>query len=461
MKVALITAAAFASVASAIGVNPANDTFYSPPDDYASKANGEILKSREVPNPLANLTYQAAYQIMYRSEDSVGNATYGVTTVIVPNDGDASKLVSYQWYEDASYIGCAPSYQLQQTKLDSAYQDLLDLGFYVNTPDYEGPESQFTAGIQAGHSTLDSIRAALASTDITGVSSDAKVSMWGYSGGSIATGWAAQMQPFYASELSSNLQGAAIGGVVANITAVAEETTGTLYAGFLPAGFLGLAMAYPQFESYIKEELLPNATALQSVLTQCMTADLAEFAGQDFFSYFESGRDILYDDEVAKVLDNLTMGDTAPTVHMFMYQGIEDEIAPVENVDELVDTWCSAGASINYIKGPGLDHVGEQANAYSVALSYVSAAVEGSTFTNGCGTTTTTSFNTANSTKSSNATATRTSAHATSAVATGSSNHTASISSSAGAIETNPSSGAGSLSISGIAVLLSAALFVL
>ena len=41
--------------------------------------------------------------------------------------------------------------------------------------------------------------------------------MWGYSGGTVATGWAAALQPTYAKELKSNLIGAAMGGFVTNI----------------------------------------------------------------------------------------------------------------------------------------------------------------------------------------------------------------------------------------------------
>jgi hypothetical protein len=397
----------FGALAGATVVLPQNDTFYEPPSDYSSAANGAILKSRPVPNPLVNLTYESAYQIMYRSEDSLGNATYGVTTVIVPKTANSNMMVSYQWYEDSSYIACAPSYELQVESIDPTYQYLLDLGFYVNTPDYEGPQSEFTAGIQAGHSTLDSVRAALASNSLTGLSSDAKVALWGYSGGSIATGWASQLQPSYASGLSNNLVAAAMGGVVANITAVAEKVDGTIYVGFLPAGFLGLSMAYPQFQSFIKEELEPNATVLYNALSQCMDADLVEFAGQDFFSYFKDGEGVLYQPAVASVMETLTMGANSPSIPMFIYQGLEDEIAPVQNVNQLVDTWCSEGGSITYVQGPGLDHTGEATNGFSAALSYVSAAVHGSSIKNNCGTTTTTSYTTGSSSAASNATSTQ------------------------------------------------------
>ena len=51
---------------------------------------------------------------------------------------------------------------------------------------------------------LNSIRAALKSGKITNIKDDAKVVMWGYSGGSLASGWAAALQPSYAPELGGN-----------------------------------------------------------------------------------------------------------------------------------------------------------------------------------------------------------------------------------------------------------------
>jgi len=77
----------------------------------------------------------------------------------------------------------------------------LNEGWYVVIPDHQGPKSTFVVGESAGHIVLDSIRATLRSGNITGIHEDAKVTLWGYSGGSFASGWAAQMHPTYASEL--------------------------------------------------------------------------------------------------------------------------------------------------------------------------------------------------------------------------------------------------------------------
>ena len=211
---------------------PSDDPFYSPPAGYESATPGTILRSREVPNNLAlssvlPVNIQGAYQLLYRTTDSLGNPEAAVTTVIVPYNADTTKLLSYQIAEDSSWLNCAPSYGLQQGANSSSSSielllmiAALDQGWVVNTPDYEGPQSAFTSGIQAGQATLDSVRAALASGSITGVSSSATYQMWGYSGGALATEWAAELQPTYAPEL--NFAGAAIGGLTPNITSVLD-----------------------------------------------------------------------------------------------------------------------------------------------------------------------------------------------------------------------------------------------
>lgn len=121
---------------------------------------------------------------------------------------------------------------------------LLDQGYYVVTPDYEGPKSTFTVGLQSGKATLNSIRAVLSSGNLTGIDSDAEVMMWGYSGGTIASGWAAAIQSEYAPELGENLIGAALGGFVTNITATAEATDGGLFAGLIANALGGLGNEY-------------------------------------------------------------------------------------------------------------------------------------------------------------------------------------------------------------------------
>lgn len=198
-------------------VLPQDDPFYAVPADVGIYRPGDIIRSRPVPNPLAAFgigpdNIQAAYQLLYRTTNSKDQPTATVTTVIVPHNADFSKLLSYQIEYDSAWTGCDPSYALQRgappvQELFGQYSILvytaaLDKGWVVATPDYEGPNAAFVAGKISGRATLDGVRAALRSERVTGVKPYAQHAMWGYSGGSLASEWAAELQPQYAPELN-------------------------------------------------------------------------------------------------------------------------------------------------------------------------------------------------------------------------------------------------------------------
>jgi len=106
----------------------------------------------------------------------------------------------------------------------------------VNVPDHEGPLASFTAGPQEGHAVLDSVRAALSSRPFPATRENTRYAMWGYSGGSIASTFAAELQYSYAPELE--FTGAAIGGLVPNLTDVIANP-GSSVQSLLPSALLG------------------------------------------------------------------------------------------------------------------------------------------------------------------------------------------------------------------------------
>lgn len=85
----------------------------------------------------------------------------------------------------------SPSYTFYTTKLDPSIPTCLGRGWYVNIADYEGPLASFGSGVQSGHATIDSARAAL--DPRFGISPNAKYVLWGYSGGALASEFAAEL----------------------------------------------------------------------------------------------------------------------------------------------------------------------------------------------------------------------------------------------------------------------------
>src|SRR5688572_12887734 len=230
-------------------VAPDNDPFYEAPDPIPAVPPGTLLRSRPVkiagmgvPLPLE------AWQVMYASTDAKDQPSAVVATIIKPLTSASPArrvLVSYQTAWDSVSLDCAPSYRMRKgdEKEEIAILPLLALGWTVVVSDYEGLLGAYTAGIQAAHGVLDGIRAALSFAP-AGLRSDTPVGMWGYSGGGLATAWAAEFAPTYAPEL--NIAGVAAGGVPPNITAVAKNLDGGLFSGIVLAGTVGMSRAYPE-----------------------------------------------------------------------------------------------------------------------------------------------------------------------------------------------------------------------
>jgi hypothetical protein len=382
---------------------PADDPFYTPPPGYQTEHPGTILRNRSVPYPLAGfgvvpVNVSAAYQILYRSTDTFGNAIAIVSTILVPQNASNTKLLSYQVAEDAADPSCCPSYVFQQgsqtggvfgtivTELElSLIQSALNNGWYVTVPDFLGLKSAFLANTLAGYAVLDGIRATLASSDITLLGSDPTLTMWGYSGGSMATEFAAELQPTYAPEFK--IAGAALGGTIPNILTVLYTINKGAFAGLIATGVVGLGNEYPEIASLIASELLPNKTgAIQQRRTWCLGAAVMDFAFQDIFSYVKDPS-IFNSTTVTKILDANNPGHHTPQIPLMVYKSATDEISPVADTDKLVQSYCNDGASVDY-RREGLDHLSLMFTGAPDALNWLKDRLNGVPAQQGCTNTT-------------------------------------------------------------------------
>lgn len=188
-------------------IPPLQDPWYTAPDGFESAKPGDVLRIREAPGNLTSLASNcsAAYNILYRTTNSQYKPDWAVTTVFVPVT-ESPALLSYQIPYDSAWLDASPSYAFYTS---DGVRSLLDIstglssGWFVNVPDYEGPLASFTAGVQSGHATIDSIRAAFNANETLGLDVDARYAMWGYSGGALASEWAAELAVQYAPEVGS------------------------------------------------------------------------------------------------------------------------------------------------------------------------------------------------------------------------------------------------------------------
>ncbi|EGW31184.1 secretory lipase 1 [Spathaspora passalidarum NRRL Y-27907] len=387
--------------------SPLDDDFYTLPQGYEAAAPGDILKIRPAPAQLSSLfipvNVKNVWQLVVRSEDSFGQPTAFITTIIEPFNADPSKVVSYQTMEDSASLNCSPSYGLQSgspistiaTQYDMTFMvTALDQGYYVASPDYEGFISAFTVGRRSGQAVLDSVRAVINSGNFTGINNDAKVGLWGYSGGALASGWAAALQPSYAPELKSTLVGASLGGFVTNITAVAEIVDGELFAGLIPVALTGISNEYPQAKVLVQENVAPQHLAkFNEAGNKCLIPSIFYF----FFDHILTGTDpmipagfsLLANGQVKSIIESNSLvylnSSYVPEIPIFVYHGTLDMVVPIKDVYVTYDNWCNWGiGSFEFAEDLLNGHLSEQLVGGPAAWTWLDRLLQGGKPINGC-----------------------------------------------------------------------------
>ena len=370
---------------------PSQDPWYSAPNGFESASPGSILRIRSAPGNLTTIfsNSSAAYNILYRTTNAHYQPFWAVTTLFVPKQTKGTELLSYQIPYNTADVNGSPSYVLYgpaSEPINSDIQTALGLGWYVNVPDHEGPLASFLEGVQEGHAVLDSVRAAL-QTDC-GLAKDARYAMWGYSGGSIASEWAAELQVQYAPEMK--FVGAAMGGLVSNLTAAIASITGGWSAGLIPEGLLGITSQYPDAYNYLVSQLKEsgpyNKTTFLSAKEMTINEAFVFFANQSAFKYFKNSADVLNAPVMQNVINQQGyMGyHGTPEMPLFIYKAINDELTPIASTDDLVDRYCGVGVNIVYERNSIGGHLAEETNGDKRAFEWLSQVLGGTYEHTGC-----------------------------------------------------------------------------
>ncbi|WP_432753867.1 lipase family protein [Streptomyces sp. JL2001] len=234
----------------------AADPFYSYTGStpLSSFTPGTVLASRTLQYHLLGLpTPVRAIQLLYRTTDAQGRPAANVTTVVRSPSGDGTKAVSYQSFYDSLDPEDGPSRAIAgDVTLGGLIPNvealvlvpLLTQGYDLVIPDTEGQRADFAAGPEYGTNTLDSIRAATRSAE-TGLGSATAFGLVGYSGGAIATNWAAALAPGYAPDVNRRLVGFAQGGLLVDPAHNLRYVDGSLsWSGVIPMAVIGVSRSY-------------------------------------------------------------------------------------------------------------------------------------------------------------------------------------------------------------------------
>ncbi len=412
IAVAAATTAAQPAGASTLG-DPSTDPFYryTGSATLESIAPGTVLRTRHLPYHLAGIPLPVrTTQLLFRTTGARSQATLGVTTVVRPLLGAASRrVVSYQSFYDSSDPADQPSSVIAgsmrlpggtiATFETGLVLPFLLAGSAVVITDVEGQDANIGAGPEYGHNTLDGLRAAFADTT-TGIAADAKVGMIGYSGGAIATEWAAEMAPSYAPDVDRRLVGAAMGGVLVDpIRNLHYVDGGLIWAGVLPLALVGLGRAYDvDLTPYLSELGLELTTKMQRAT---IAAALGQYPGLRFADLVKPQyREPESIPELVEIANQLIMGhDGTPSTPLFIGQGRRGEvegapgskpgigpgdgIAIAGDVRTLARTYCDRGLDVLYREYP-LSHVGSVPLWTSQAVAWLGARLAGRTAPENC-----------------------------------------------------------------------------
>jgi Secretory lipase len=349
---------------------PSDDPFYQPPPGFQHAEPGTVFRSRDVELAFLGLIPQpvTAVQLLYRTMDMNGEPEATATTVIVPAElapGQACPLLSYQCAIDAMTSRCFPSYALRRRAKAlgslSQFEFLLISaavaeGWAVSVPDHEGIQGSWGAPYEPGYRVLDGIRAAL-SSDRLGLSPSAPIGLWGYSGGGLASAWAAEMCGEYAPDL--DIVGAVLGSPVGDLGHTFRRLNGSFLAGLPALVVAALAHIYPELDRVIKEHTNEEGRALLDALEKMTTVEaVLKMAGKDMGDYLDEPlEDILSTPEVTYVFDSIKLGAAVPTPPVLIVQAVHDYLIDVHDIDELADTYSAGGARVTYHRDAFNEHV--------------------------------------------------------------------------------------------------------
>ncbi|KAI1760698.1 secretory lipase-domain-containing protein [Hypoxylon sp. FL1150] len=394
-------------VTSSIGSDhllPTRDPWYTAPAGFETSTPGTVLRIRTVPGKSTSFRNAAAsYHILYRTTGSRYQPTWAVTSLMIPKKAVVSSsgynaLLSVQIAYNTPTIDFSPSYRVFQPPLPNNYgiptdnerlNMMLGNGWYITIPDFEGPRAAFGATVQAGHATLDGIRAVLSLTGHADVllpsSADKfKYAMWGYSGGSLASEKAAELQVQYAPELGPNFVGAAVGGLVSSLSGLFTATNKTPYAGNIVLVLLGVMNEYPEVDEYLRSRLKTegpqDAAAFLKGLEMNSLLAFNAYRNQDIFDYFVGGKADIEACQVLRKIEKVewTLGyHGAPEIPLFVYKAIGDEMTPIADTDAHMEHYKRFGVSVLYERNTAGGHIPEIVNGQDRAMRWLAGVFAG------------------------------------------------------------------------------------
>ena len=388
--------------------------------DLPTRGAGEILRAETadlpltfsvpglppVPSPLPAVARRVVYQTfdVDRQPVATSGAFYD-STAPWPGPGPRPTLIlgpGTQGQGDP----CAPSRNLESAVGTNprsgapivSYEEgfalaLAAQGFRVMLVDYIGLGTPgihtYSDRVDQAHAMLDGARAA---QHLVGY--DSPLVFWGHSQGGGASAAAAELAPEYAPEL--DVRAAYASAPPADLLAVLDHIDGSSLTGAIGFAINGMVERYPQVRDVVDEHInTAGRQALHDLSGLCLADTRGAYGGRTTSEWTNSGRslgELIRDEpEALRVLDHQRIGNRAPAVPVMLAGGINDDIIPLGQVEQLGRDWCAQGADVHLRYEttplvPGITHAAAAVTNFGPAVQYLRDRLAGLPAPNDCAT---------------------------------------------------------------------------
>jgi pimeloyl-ACP methyl ester carboxylesterase/uncharacterized membrane protein HdeD (DUF308 family) len=385
---AMLCAAALGSLCAGatISESPGPDSFSDAPKKLPAEP-GTLIRAEPFTTDIPSGA--TGWRILYSTKTARGSMSVASAIVASPDGAKDSPVIAWAHGTTGTAEGCAPSLLGHPFKRGAVpdIKRIVSRGWSLVAPDYtglgaKGPH-EYLVGTSEGRSVLDAIRAA---QDLKRAHLGQKTVIWGHSQGGHAALWAGSLAPSYAPDL--DIEGIAALSPVSDVPALLTGFTRTRKASVFGA-YLVTSYATTYSDVDVGDSVRPRALLkLSETAKRCLRGRgaVASVAASTL-----TGGKLWKDDPVRGALLKRAEQNTprgmvkAP---LFIGQGEDDGLVPVQLQDRYVASRCAAGQSLAYRTYPGQRHttlITRGSPLTHELLEWTSNRFDGKPFSSSCG----------------------------------------------------------------------------
>jgi pimeloyl-ACP methyl ester carboxylesterase len=333
----------------------APDAFYDPPADLSRKP-GALLRSE----PLKEVILPAGvrgWRILYATSVDDNTPATAVAIVFAPSDSSAGPRPVIAWEHATTGLlqKCMPSLLSAASKGIPERNRIVMAGWVVVATDYsfadkDGPHP-YLIGEGEARAALDSVRAARQISELT---LDKRMVVWGYSQGGHAALWTGIVGPRYAPDLE--IRGVAAIAPAANIKNILAMNV-DMDKRFGPYLARSYSRFYPDitFEQAVRPEAIDAARQIVNLCDFLPPEDPEQI--EQLTATFNGPALATSSNKALQARLEQNTPDSPIQAPVAIAQGLSDIVVPPSATDAYVEERCAAGQRLEYWTFAGRDHL--------------------------------------------------------------------------------------------------------